>query len=61
MVLQVHVNTENKDKPVAKSVSIDLRTGWGQSEMRKVVKELKAKIALFAPPCGSAARCRDWI
>ena len=49
----------NKDKPEAKSTLIDLRASWGQAALKKLIKDIKAKLALIAPPCGSAARCRE--
>lgn len=50
---------KNKDKPVAKATSIDLRDKWGQDALRRLIKQIDARIAWLAPPCGSAARCRE--
>ena len=50
---------KNKDKPAAQATNLDLRNKWGQNALRKLIKKIEARLAWFAPPCGSAARCRE--
>ena len=48
----------NKDKPISASTMIDLRTLWGQRELKKLIKDINARLVWLAAPCGPASRSR---
>ena len=49
----------NKDKPETKAyVELDLARPWGITELKKIIKDKKVKVAFIAPPCGSASAAR---
>jgi len=48
-----------KDKPVAKSLWIDLTTRRGQLEFWDIVRSRNIKYVHFAPPCGTASAARN--
>ena len=51
----------NKDKPVARTVWLDLATEFGQKAFCAIIRDKSKLICYvhFAPPCGTASRARE--
>jgi hypothetical protein len=49
----------NKDKAVSRCTLLDLTTTWGQHELRKLIREISARLVWLSAPCGSASRARE--
>ena len=49
----------NKDKPVSQVLILDINSDWGREDVERRIFESDVVLLTFAPPCGTAARCRE--